>query len=82
MDMRTKIEMKIVEIQNCNELTLTLCNSLVTLFNKTKNAKEFTSEKDMYREQQDFIYQTFIQTEMERQLGYEMIGYLDYVEEL
>lgn len=82
MEMRTSIELKVVEIQNCNDLTLELCQSLISVFNKDKHSKPFLSENDLYQEEQQFIYQAFIQTETERQFGQLIIVYLEYVEKL
>lgn len=36
----------------------------------------------MYRHEATFIYQTYVQTEIERELGQEMVSYLEYVEQL
>lgn len=50
METRTRIELKIHEIQNINEQTRELCNNLVAIYHKDKNLKPFLSEKDMYIE--------------------------------
>jgi hypothetical protein len=76
MEIRTKIELKVVEIQNNNELTLELCNSLMSIYSKEKHSKPFQAENDLYQEEQKFIYQAYVQTEVERELGQEMINYL------
>ena len=54
----------------------------MTVYQKDKNSKPFQSENDLYQEEQKFIYQAFKQTEVERQLGQEMIKYLEFVEQL
>lgn len=76
MQFRTDIELKVVEIQNSNDSTLELCNSLMGIYSKEKYAKPFQAEYDLYQEEQKFIYQAYIQTETERLLGQAMISYL------
>lgn len=66
MDMRTAVEIKVLEIQNHNEKTHELCSSLMTVYQKDKNSKPFQSENDLYQEEQKFVYQAFKQTEVER----------------
>ena len=82
MDLRTAVELKVLEIQNHNERTVELCSTLMNVYQKDKNSKPFQSENDLYQEEQKFIYQAFKQTEVERQLGQEMIKYLEFVEQL
>lgn len=43
MDMRTDVEIKVLEIQIHNERTHELCNSLMTVYQKDKNSKPFQS---------------------------------------
>lgn len=52
------------------------------IYSKEKNAKPFQAEYDLYQEEQKFIYQAYVQTETERQLGQAMISYLEFVEGL
>lgn len=73
MDIRTQIELKVIEIQDNNSLTLDICNSLMGVYNKDKNSKPFQSEADLYQEEQRFICQAYQQTEVERQLGAQMV---------
>jgi len=39
-----------------------MCGELMTVFNKEKQLKPFLCERDMYIEEQRFIYQAFVQT--------------------
>ncbi len=43
MKIRTQIELKVIAIQDNNELTLNLCNSVMAIYNKDKNSKPFQS---------------------------------------
>lgn len=63
---KTKIELTIIEIQNNNSAVLDLCNSIVSIFKDQKNLKSQQCDKDMYSEEQQFIYRAFVQTEVEK----------------
>ena len=39
MEIRTRIELIAVEIQNSNEKTIEKCNQVLSLYNKDKNSK-------------------------------------------
>lgn len=47
-----------------------------------KSLKPLQCERDVYLEEQQFVYQTYLQTEVQRELGCEIIRYLEYVEQL
>lgn len=53
-----------------------MCASLMSVYNKDKNSKPFQSENDLYQEEQKFIYQAYKQTQIERDLGHQMVAYL------
>jgi hypothetical protein len=82
MEMKTKIELTINEIQNSNEAALQLCSSIMAIHKDQKNLKPHQCDRDIYTEEQLFVYQAYVQTEVQRELGTEIIRYLEYVESL
>ena len=82
MEMKTTIELTINEIQNNNQLASEICTHIVSIYNKEKHLKSFQCEKDLYIQEQRFLYQAYLQTEIQRSLGKVIVGYLEYVQDL
>ncbi len=55
MELRTKIELLVLDIQDCNMETLQKCDSLVSIYNNNKSLKAFQSQQDFFMEQQEFL---------------------------
>lgn len=80
MDIRTKIELHAVEIQNTNADTTEKCNKVVSYYKQDKTAKIFQAEVDLFQLQKDFIHQTIHQTQIQRNFGLLVFELLDSVE--
>ena len=48
MEIRTKIELTSLEIQNSNERTIQKCNQIAMIYNKDKGLKPLQSEVDFF----------------------------------
>lgn len=55
-----------------------MCSTIVSIYNKEKNLKPIQCERDIYVEEQKFVYQAYLQTETQRELGNEVVKYLEY----
>jgi hypothetical protein len=69
MEIRTKIELKAVEIQNENGLTIEKCDEVVASYGKDKTNKLFQAESDLFYLQQDFLQQSISQTKTQQGYG-------------
>ena len=76
MEIRTKIELQAVEIQNVNAQTSDKCDRVVECY---KSAKIFQSESDLFYLQQEFIASAFNQTLTQRSFGLMLIELLETV---
>jgi hypothetical protein len=48
MELRTKIELSVLEIQDCNMETLQKCDTLVAIYNTSKTLKPLQSSQDFF----------------------------------
>jgi hypothetical protein len=69
MEIRVKVEMKVVEIQNENGLTIEQCEVVQDIFNANKQIKVFFCEQDFFEVQQTFIRQALKQMTTQETFG-------------
>jgi hypothetical protein len=70
MDIKTRLELTILEVQNSNIKTIEKCDNLVQIYNSlSKNLKAFQSQQDFYIEQDYFLKAAHEQLQSERHLG-------------
>jgi hypothetical protein len=71
IDIRTKIELIALEIQNSNKRTLEKCNLVSNTYNRDKNSRSF--DVDFFTLQQSFVQEALEQTEIQREYGEKII---------
>lgn len=69
MEIRIKVEMKVVEIQNENQLTHEQCDQVLATYNDNKLVKMFHTEQDFFFVQHLFLMQTIKQMSTQEMFG-------------
>lgn len=80
MEVRTKVELLAVEIQNMNGDTSEKCDRVVDFYKQDKSSKIFQNDVDLFSLQQTFIQQAFQQTETQCTFAQTVIELLELVE--
>lgn len=75
MELRTRLELLVLEMQDCNMSTVHLCDELVGLYNSTKSVKPLMAQEDFFMSQQQFLLSAKKQLRCQRQLGEQIVEY-------
>lgn len=81
MEIRTKIELSLLEMQNSNVATAAVCDNYIKAHNKNKTQpKSSHAELDLYSILQLFLHSAYRQTLTQKQLGLYIAEYVDCAE--
>lgn len=81
MEIRTKIQLSLLEIQNRNVATTHSCDNYIKQHQKNKMSRLDTIDVDLFSIFQEFIREAYLQTCTQKQLGCYIVQYLEWVED-